>query len=199
MLNQFAAGFARSHARFVTPDGLEVTGVLCGHVATVGKSVFSCRNVAQCLETIRSWEPEDLYQRKYITGEDYVSAYLHVLRHGSFKDHFREGSPPTFEVWKREATKAGFINNGVKEMTDSGLERIWLDCFQVLQKRSFITTKEGYIGIAPKTVRTGDLIVVILGTDQPMILRLRPNSSPSPSYTLLGVPTSTVSKTQPPS
>lgn len=151
------------------------------------------------------WVKEDLVDTAYISPSsdqtaaavakdttllpltENLSLALHHLRHGSFKDRSRErGSPPTFEVWEREATKAGFINNGVKGMTDSGLERIWLDCFQVLQGRSFITTKEEYIGIAPETVRTGDLIVVILGTDQPMILRPRPNSSPSPSYTLLG-------------
>ena len=37
--------------------------------------------------------------------------------------------------------------------------------------RSFISTREGYIGLAPKTTKVGDIVCVLLGSSTPMVLR----------------------------
>lgn len=39
------------------------------------------------------------------------------------------------------------------------------------QGRSFITTKEGYIGLAPRETKTGDVVCVLLGCETPLVSR----------------------------
>lgn len=41
----------------------------------------------------------------------------------------------------------------------------------VLAKRRFLTTDNGYVGLAPAEANIGDILVVILGCDSPIILR----------------------------
>lgn len=43
--------------------------------------------------------------------------------------------------------------------------------FEGHRGRSFITTREGYIGFASMAAQPGDVVLVILGCDSPMLLR----------------------------
>jgi hypothetical protein len=40
-----------------------------------------------------------------------------------------------------------------------------------LEKRSLITTRTGYLGLAPKAVKPGDVVAILLGSNFPMVLR----------------------------
>lgn len=48
---------------------------------------------------------------------------------------------------------------------------VWASC----QKRSFIITDEGHIGIAPKATKPGDRVCALLGCEMPLVLRTTSN------------------------
>ena len=43
------------------------------------------------------------------------------------------------------------------------------------ENKSFIKTREGHIGLAPRTAQPRDQICVLLGCNRPLLLRLTPN------------------------
>jgi hypothetical protein len=77
---------SRACARYVHPDVLEVTGVTCETVVTLGEPLVSHGEPEteylynyKYIAAIRKWEPADLKTETYVTGETLHDAYISAI------------------------------------------------------------------------------------------------------------------------
>ncbi|KAI9900048.1 hypothetical protein N3K66_004310 [Trichothecium roseum] len=184
-LLQFAAGNSRLEHRFaITSSGQEfqVQGLRSATVSKVG--IYCLPSPKAGLAAVRSWEPEGLYTGVYAgTGEPLMDAFLRTL----VQNDVRERNP-TDKGWPslpqlRRHCKEGIFLGSREPRSEFGTGR-YIDnmIFGRCEKRVYIETEEGYIGLGPLGCRTGDVICVFPGCNVPVVLRPLPNGK----YQLVG-------------
>ena len=143
----------RNEATYHEPDMIEATGLHCATVLTVG-SRFSHEfspGTEQSLvlqQHIRSWIPSDLEAAVYPTGETMLDAYARTPLQNCFNDCLPSIAAPTLKDWKSSAEfKALFEKDTIStiELSTFFGHKVLTYC----PGRQFITTNEGYIGLAP--------------------------------------------------
>ena len=90
-------------------------------------------------------------------------------------DEFSESNPPPFQSRPR-LQESQVLVSYLKYKTGSRYrDRNFIDdhikVLSRLQGRAFFTTKEGYIGLAPRRTEAGDQLCIILGCQVPLTLR----------------------------
>ncbi|KAJ9144628.1 hypothetical protein NKR23_g5850 [Pleurostoma richardsiae] len=81
--------------------------------------------------------------------------------------------PCTWEFWFGDAEARPLSQN----------YRIFMaECFRAVTCRSLILTERGFMGLAPLTVRAGDVVCVIRGCDVPLVLRPVPGEDGALSH-----------------
>jgi hypothetical protein len=107
-------------------------------------------------------------------------------------DRFCEGfSPPndqrpTFDEAKEALKKIWSMDEdwtGFDDLRNDPSIRRFISTCGYCVGRCFLTTKQGYVGLAPLGSQPGDIISVILGCDFPVILRQELSSGTKPSET----------------
>ena len=95
-------------------------------------------------------------------------------------DNFRElyEPPPSYLVSEKEGRFAfskllGGPSKSFKNdvLDDRGTQLYLSTVFEYAKNRSFLITKAGYIGLAPKATRPGDRVCVLLGCASPLVIR----------------------------
>ncbi|KAK3956645.1 heterokaryon incompatibility protein-domain-containing protein [Pseudoneurospora amorphoporcata] len=165
---QFAAGFSRCWTKISSDssDIFTVAGIQCATVKTIGSPLPAVEREDDALLAIRELAAKELAAN---TGQ-----------------YPETTSYPYWKTWLRqESAYAFFDNNGTGHVVGdkggpSSHEYVLMN---LLNKRRYVTTEEGYIGIGPPDVEEGDLVCVILGDNKPVILRpqqLQPQPQPPP-------------------
>lgn len=133
---------------------------------------------------VRGWEPENLQQIQYPTGEDPIEAYIRTL----FRDVVRQsygmpkGRMPSSQFsrfkkhylsWKGDQDDSYFTAERPPNVETDQISRtnftFALGCSTI--GWCFFVTKRGYFGLAPQGARVGDAVLVVDGACTPLILR----------------------------
>jgi len=142
-----ASGHSAADYLLPSDNTLQVAGVRCAHVKSVGGVAEG--NVDQIFDIIRTWEPEGLCKDSYPPGGSMLDAFLEAVFQGCLRDRFpRAVSWPTLSELRqhylallsgidRRANIQNYLQNGVAEAAN------------------FFTTKEGYFGVAECDINEG--------------------------------------------
>ncbi|KAK3690549.1 heterokaryon incompatibility protein-domain-containing protein, partial [Podospora appendiculata] len=181
---QLAAEFSCSWVRFDEdqPSILETDGVQCAVVTSLSQPVPEFDDVKDRLKhTIRALEPDhSVMSGIYIIGEPFSVAYARTLCGNDLDERWPHYGFPTLERWLCQASSNALFGQSATALDgqdDTRLEKFERQYLSLLEGRSYMSTKEGYIGFAPKGATAGDVFCVLLGCDYPMLLRQQPNGS----------------------
>ncbi|PQE07224.1 Heterokaryon incompatibility protein [Rutstroemia sp. NJR-2017a BVV2] len=158
---------------------LEVTGKYCTTIDD--KKVlpeFTELLVAVSLrQAIRDIAPKGVLCQQYapMRKKTLLEAFTRTiltLFADNYSPHF-DGVSPFLEA---QNVVANCLQKREPSIEDHGAEnKVLLRMWTTFSSRSFFTTKEGYIGLAPDTAAPGDVLVVLLGLDSPVLLRATTN------------------------
>lgn len=175
---QFAnAGFSCGHSvariRYEGGDILSVTGVISATISNVEVTTLQ-EDYMAVINEIRRLAPPNIEDSPYVSGGSLTDAFVSTICANSFSDTMR---PPLASLPQFEESR-GLVLAAVqhKDLVPPNLEgtnstRYIVQILIHAGKRSFFTTEEGYIGLAPKATRPGDQVCILLGSSRPLVLR----------------------------
>jgi len=168
LLRQFASGHSRLHLEIRDLEMLEVKGLQCARVCAISEAVVQGQDRVKDLESVRSWQPKDLFDASYVTGESLLRAYAATLRHNGFEERFPKPSIyPSIGDWEAQAYDFPLFGRGTLprgEVNDSSTVGDGWYTLERLHGHTFFTTVEGYIGFAPGVMpgeSSGDMNLAI--------------------------------------
>ena len=177
LLSGLASGYSESEVQSRGAGILSVTGNVAATVQHVDR--IECRG-GSLIADIRRLAPRDVLQGSYIGSGSLLTAYCNTLCGQQFGDEYL----PPLEVLPQFQQSLDFLSAilqpGIKQVPDYSrgtqaekfLDNVWRYC----QERSFVQTREGYIGLAPPNAQPGDQVCILLGSGIPMLLRPTLNS-----------------------
>ncbi|KAK0514932.1 hypothetical protein JMJ35_002311 [Cladonia borealis] len=152
---------------------MEVAGTYCATVTQVDFLFDAGASNMEIVSKISEMVSLQNMNASYIGGGNMLSAYCRTL----FEDIFSETYlPPRSDMPSFEHSK-GILQAIVARNGDHGLQFTSeisnsVDFLRViLAGRTFFMTREGYIGTSVVEPRLGDQVVVLLGSDSPLLLR----------------------------
>ena len=187
-------GKANGHsvARVVHKGGgiLNVTGVISATITAAQETRLHDKYPKTITDEIRRLAPINCEEIRYISGGTLLDALTSTLCVNSFSATTR---PPTtrsagFEQ-SREVVRSILQNKTLPPRYFPSADEVkYIDSVLTFAEgRSFITTKEGYVGLAPKATKPGDQVSVLLGCTAPLILRpIATSESGQLQYKVLG-------------
>ncbi len=168
-----ASGGSRSNAHYVDRGILKTTGVRYAIISRVEQiSITKKATANDTLSFQRLTPPEALNNsNSYIGGASLFDAYRQTFICGRISERCL---PPQDFFPPLKASREIFrsILTYKPSLTPSlSLENCtyWNTVYHRCQGRLFFTTKEGYIGLAPKMTKLGDTVCRLLGCDMPLI------------------------------
>ncbi|CZT00745.1 hypothetical protein WAI453_009163 [Rhynchosporium graminicola] len=176
---QFAAGHSRSEVSFEGPRTLIATGIICATVVKVHQPLHTGASLKECLQLVRGWEPENMESAKYVAGGSIREAHARTLTGNALKDRFPERDyAGSWDEWIAQDSPTALFGAKAKtplsaDSQPTPLEKLALS---LVPGRAYVTTSEGYFGLAPIVARAGDIIAVFLGCESPILLRPQPNN-----------------------
>jgi len=78
LAGQVSCGVSRAHTKYISPDKLRVTGVLCGTVASMG-ALAPLKGSDDIANIIREWEPGSLRTEDYAHGGTLFDAFATLI------------------------------------------------------------------------------------------------------------------------
>ena len=147
--SSFASGFSCASTDLVSDDDLEVTGV---HSCTVREASSPTSHMKLNIEScVREWKPEGLLTRKYPTGDSLMTAFALTIICGMVSDRYSGMAGPYLKDW--EAVLLSFLTNHA----ESEVSRVHdvTSAISMLDRRTFIYTTDGYIGINAEPTKPG--------------------------------------------
>ncbi|CAF9941440.1 MAG: hypothetical protein ALECFALPRED_009142 [Alectoria fallacina] len=172
-----ANGYSQSKVQYKGAGILSVTGT---HSATVQHAErINYADRESMVAEIQRLAPNGILSGSYVGGGSLLAAYCATICSNHFGDtylpvdqdmpHFQQSKDVLFAIL--EPTKQRDLNFSPGTDTEK-----WLNIAKIIcEKRSFIKTREGYLGLAPGAVQPGDQVCVLLGCDNPLLLRPAPN------------------------
>ena len=168
-----AGGPSKAKVRHKEDGTLSVMGLIPATVINAGEIIFD--GFPSLTDEIRRHAPSSLENSEYGSGGSLLDAFVSTLCANAF---VHTSSPPVNKHPEFEESRR-FVQNVLQNRRDliPPLSAI-VDTAKYLgyidglyRNRSFITTKEGYIGLAPSETKPGDQICILLGCQSAMILR----------------------------
>lgn len=174
----YAAGISSAHSKVsdIDADILQVSGVHCGIVTSIGRKAPS--DSEGLLAAVKSWEPEDLTSERYVSGESMLEAFTALLGLGYMMERWPQCNSlltiaEAADLYAKAFTQATPDQTAVAQSLN----------FIRVRHRYFIRTDSGYIGCSFAQPQPGDRLVVLLGCPSPMLLR---PSFAAQSYQVVG-------------
>ena len=152
---------------------LSVKGVISATVSKAENMVFQDSPFAEICRVA----PPNVEHGAYITGETQMNAFVTTIYASYYRHTFR---PPRLDLPEFEEIRDFVLavlphrDYVLPIPADSPIPsplRMASMILYACKNRSFISTKEGYIGLAPKAAEPGDQVAIILGCRKPMLLR----------------------------
>lgn len=177
---QFAAGASRAHFNCIDDklEFLEVVGVFCAVVSHVSEGLPEGLERQDAVDRVRKWQPGNLDTVTYgPTGEPLREAYACTLIENAVIQRFPASPFISRDKWVQQAGDEYLFSDGASsqggwDVADSTrMEAAINRALGYCAGRTFIQTREGYIGLAPAETQLGDVIAVFLGCSNPLVLR----------------------------
>lgn len=152
---------------------LSVTGVISATISNAKGTMLEL-NFTSLVDEIQRLAPPNIGNRSYISGGSLIDAFVSAICANSFSKAMRPpfASLPEFEK-SRQLVLAALHDRDLLPtyLEDINASKYMANVLFRGQNRSFVTTEEGYIGLAPKGTRSGDQVCVLLGCPRPLVLR----------------------------
>ncbi|KAI1746970.1 heterokaryon incompatibility protein-domain-containing protein [Xylaria castorea] len=127
-----------------------------------------------CIRAVRDWEPADLYEATYVTGESLLKAYARTLAFDMLSDRMQSDDHfPSLERWQEQNTTNALFGDIAKK-GEFALPNIPIQERTTLTRLSgmrFMRCNDGFIGLGPTETQPDDLICILLGYESPVVLR----------------------------
>ncbi|KAF6220712.1 hypothetical protein HO133_003145 [Letharia lupina] len=168
-----ACGHSEAKAQYREGGILSATGVISAAISSADEMVFqnTYRSMADEIRRIARFYIDD---SPYLAGSSLIDAFCSTMCVNSFSDTIWPPRPvlPQFEKSREFVLAVLRDHDRHPNYTWDSDETYYLNYARYYcKKRSFITTEEGYIGVAPKATKPGDQVCVLLGCEQPLVLR----------------------------
>lgn len=179
-----AAGVSIAHARYLGNGVLSVKGARVATVSQiyslidVADSEIAAIKIIQYLVNESLTNSEKSYPKR--DKEIILSAACRTFNRNLFLDYWQppKGTYPTFPQGRKALNDILAWKEGEKFADMHPYTQRYLRYFRPLATgRSFFTTHDGNVGLAPQSIKIGDKIVVILGVDSAMAFRNAENHS----------------------
>jgi hypothetical protein len=166
-------------AKYLGNGVLSVTGILSATLATAEEITFVDSSNPELIAGICRPSPDDVTSASYVGGGSLLDAYCRTICCDNCGDGYLPTLPHFPDLPQSRNALIAFLKNDEAQMPDCSpgtdaakfLDWAWNFC----PGRSFFTTKEGYIGLAPKAAKPNDQVCVIFGCPSSMLLRPRGN------------------------
>lgn len=174
-----AAGDSLAHARYLGDGVLGVTGVRVTTVASIYSLTSASDSEISAIKLIQhlvaaSFEAATKNPASERDEKSILRACCRTFNRNLFLDYWLppKGRYPTFPEGQKALDN---ILNWREGESFQGLDQStqrYIRYFQPLTAgRAFFITDDGNVGLAPMSVRIGDIIVVLIGVDSPMVFR----------------------------
>lgn len=174
----FASGFSVSEVRHRGVGVLGVTGT-CLTTIQHAERIKDYNHVDTSIFEIQRLAPHDILRRSYLGGGSLLDAFCHSICADVFADRYL---PPRKDLPQFEQSKeflSAILQPAKDRIPDTSLgteaNKFLVASRSFCEQRSFIETREGYIGLAPRIAQPGDQVCVLLGCRMPLLLRPAPN------------------------
>lgn len=175
----FASSQIRGFCAFPEVGTLRVLGVSRTVVTEVWPAPkFYYRDWSEAVKFLRHITPPESMTTKYPSGGSLLRAIARTVLCGAISDfvHVREGNYPTSEIAETQVSRFLSGDNLVEEDFKMGS-----DAQRFLKRmdwgsggNNFILGTGGYVGVAPPSAKVGDEVFVVVGCQQPLLLRKCP-------------------------
>lgn len=125
----------------------------------------------EVFKSFHQWEPDDLLTADYPAGGPLFDAFILLLAGGVTSGLYISPSNASIEEC-REAFPAAAWSGGNLDLI--GDRRYWRYLKQLTSERrgeEFFRSAEGHVGLSPGGVQQGDIVVVLVGGNEPFVLR----------------------------
>ena len=173
--SRLASGFSYTNVQYQGAGVLSVTGVHLAIVQQSEKMSFIDTYYETVVAELQRIGNNDNLLSSYVGGGSLLAAYCHTFCAGSFAERY---SPP-HNLWPRSQQSLDFLSAILQPAKqpvpehEPGSEafKFLIYTYLYLENRSFIKTREGFIGLAPSNALPGDQVCILLGCDVPILLR----------------------------
>lgn len=173
-----ASGHSVCEVRYRGDGVLSVTGT---HLATVQhvEEIEMVRDKESVTLEIQRLAPHEMSERSYPGGGSVLAAYCRII----CADRFSDGRLPPRKDFPQLQQSIDFLSAILQPTqkrspdTSPGTEanKFLATARNSCRQRSFIETREGYIGLASQMAQPGDHVCVLLGCKVPILLRPAPD------------------------
>ncbi|KAI1429762.1 HET-domain-containing protein [Xylaria sp. FL1777] len=164
-----ASSISAARVKYTAPNKLEATGLLFAHVSAGSQVLGGGHGVPGIVEFLKRLGIEDLQTSNYPTGETRLDAYLRTISIDHLGEMWSGRRYPTLPKLRDEVMSLVVRPEGVEHSALTrglvGSHMIWVANCHVF------TVSNGYIGLAGGPTQLGDKVFIILGCDNPMIVR----------------------------
>ncbi|KAF5681214.1 heterokaryon incompatibility protein [Fusarium heterosporum] len=165
----FASGVSPCEVAFEANNVLRAEGVKCATVNKVG-AVASTSQDIDSLRTIREWAAAYVDSSPYVTGQNKLEAFASVICGYRLRERYPKLiTLPSIQQW------AGTLRDEILDQQHDQTQVLELpyvrDAIGFSKHKTFVSSDEGYFGLAPSETKEGDVICVLLGTNVPLLLR----------------------------
>lgn len=139
----------------------------------------------EVFKCFHQWEPDDLFTADYPTGGTLFDAFILLLAGGVIREIYDSPSNATIEECREAFLEVAWSGGNLEQITEG---RYWRYLKQLISDRRaevFFRCAEGHVGLSPEEVQRGDIIVVLVGGNDPYVLRPT-NAGGSDSFRLVG-------------
>jgi hypothetical protein len=155
MINyQLCSGESRAHLRYVSPEVLDIVGRPYDTVQTVSKEESG--EYEEVLSAIPAWIRELPNEATYITGQTSLEAFASTVCMNQLSERYPHENDyfPSLTEWVETvlAIISGFVDGVHDELL---FNREVANAVNKIRGRAMITTREGYMGLAPAGVQPG--------------------------------------------
>lgn len=169
-------------------DVLKIMGTCVARISHVKKIL--CHSTTDLIPAIQNFSQEflpDVKSASYVSGGSKLDAYCRTLCDNYFDDEYipAQAFMPNFQQsreWLSSIINPQETGIAIGADLATGYREYPSCVWRFCNRKSLFTTEEGYIGLAPRAAKAGDLVCVLLGSDSPFLLHPLANNQ----YQLVG-------------
>jgi len=155
----FCSGISRAEFTLKSPDTLEVIGLRCAAVGSVGRSLMFWDRDSDPIDVMMSWRPQGLDTASYPTGDGLSHAYAITLMNFDLRERFVDmTTQPYLRDWMATLAHIGLLSElwaGGQWVAPQLMNRYIQESIYRCTGKAFIETDEGYIGLAIADAQPG--------------------------------------------
>ena len=157
----------------VTNESLSLQAVKMATISTLMPPAQPDYTYTEIIKACRSWEAS-CESNVYAGGGSTANAFIDTILCGWREELFPSLGPRYVTLWTLEQCRKALEGYG-KEVVSDDMERLATRFGESVRRRfrkgRFFKTLEGFIGLCSDSARAGDVVVIGLGVNSPLVLR----------------------------